>query len=257
MTQDARDINFNGRVDRNVNNLEAEAGTLWGDTGVGILGRWLARVYGSEVPSWEDLNEFSLNFFARWIESEDYAYTAEFDLLRREYRGSVLNDSTTYTALVGIEGTPLDDLQYFVKVGVAALKAQDTGTVDDDSSLLTVAGEGQVRFGISTDIAGRVWYVQRPEYATYSNYQMAYRGGFTVDWLLDSGWYYVRGLGYIEYATPSNEPNLMLYVGGIAAGTEATDWLKIEAGWEWKKRLGEGTTNYVSNQAYIQAAVYF
>ena len=114
-TQDARDINFEGRVDRTTNRLEAEAGTLLGDIGAGIRGRWLVRVYGKEVPAWQDLDEISFGVFGRWRARDDYAVLCEYEVLHRAYRDDVLNDSTTHTFLAGIEGHPLEDFDYFGK----------------------------------------------------------------------------------------------------------------------------------------------
>jgi hypothetical protein len=257
MTQDTATIGLPGRVDRTTNRLEAEVGALFGDLGVGILGRWHTRVYGEEIPEWQDLTEASLGFFGRWTPHVDYALLLEYDLLKRRYREAVLNDSTTHTILVGVEGRPLEYLDYFAKAGIALLRAEDNGLVDDDSDLNTLALEAEVRLRLKDGLASRLWYVQRPEYASFSNYQMAHRGGLTIDLELDPGWLYLRGQGYIEKANPSNEPSFKLYSVGLSVGADALSWLKTELGWEWTKRVGRGALNYDANRLYLQVAIYF
>jgi hypothetical protein len=257
MTQDTATVSLPGRVDRTTNRAEAEVGTLFGDLGVGVRGRWHTRTYGSEIPDWQDLTEMSLGFFGRWTPHVDYALLLEYDLLKRRFHKNVLNDSTTHTILAGVEGRPVEYLDYFAKAGLASVRAEDNGDLDDDSDLDSLALEAELRLRMDDGLAARLWYVQRPEYASFSNYQKAQRGGLTIDVDLDPGFLYLRGQGYMERADPSNEPSFKLYSAGLAVGATALTWLKAELGWEWTKRLGQGSLNYDANKIYLQIAIYF
>jgi hypothetical protein len=256
-TQETRDIRFPGRVSRDSNDAQAEAGLLQGYLGAGILAEHRTRSYGGEVPAFEDFSEDGIKVFARYGQAQDHAWLAEYGVLLRDFRGDVLNDTVTHTLLVGLEGKPRDDVRYLVKAGPVWVRADDNGSVGDDSDLFDLAVEAEVTKDLTDRIAARLFYVQRPEVATFSNYQKVYRGGLGVTWDADPGWLSVHGQVFAEKANPSNQASISFVGTGLGADADLTRWCKVGVGWEWRHRTGEGDLDYVDNQVYVQAVIYF
>jgi hypothetical protein len=256
-THETRDIRFPGRVTRDLNDAQVEAGILHGYLGLGILGENRIRTYGEEVPAYEDFTENGIKLFARYAQSADHAWLLEYGAVFRDFRDNVLNDSTTNTVLGGLEISPRDDVHCLVKAGPVWVESDHDGSVDDDSDLFDVAAEAEVSADLTHDVSARVFYVQRPEYATFSNYQKVYRGGLGSTWKADKDWLTVTGQVFAEKANPSNQDTLSLIGTGIAVDADLNHWCKVGVGWEWRRRLGTGGLDYEQNQFYVQAVIYF
>jgi hypothetical protein len=254
---ETRDIRFPGRVARDTNDVQAEAGLLRGFLGTGILGEHRTRSYGDEVPAFEDFTEDGLKLFGRYGQSADYSWLAEYGVLFRDFREDVLNDSVTHTVLGGLEYSPRDDLRCLVKAGPVWVQADDDGSVNDDSDLFDLAAEAEVTATVTDGVSARLFYVQRPEYATFSNYQKVHRGGGGATWDVSPGLVSVTGQLFAEKANPSNQPTLTLIGTGLAVDVNLTHWCKVGAGWEWRHRTGAGDLDYDQNQLYAQAVIYF
>jgi len=256
-THETRDIRFPGRVARDSNDAQVEAGILHGYLGVGVLAEHRTRSYGREVPAYEDFSEDGIKLFGRYAQSADHAWLLEYGAVLRDFRDNVLNDSVTHTVLGGLELNPRGDVRCLVKAGPVWVESDHDGSVDDDSDLFDLAAEAEVSADLTHDVSARLFYVQRPEYATFSNYQKVYRGGLGSTWKADKDWLAVTGQVFAEKANPSNQDVLSLIGTGIAVDADLNRWCKLGVGWEWRRRLGTGDLDYEQNQIYVQAVIYF
>jgi hypothetical protein len=256
-TEELRDIRFAGQTGRTENQFTVECGALLGYLGLGARWQNRYRTYGSEVPSFEDLTENEFGLFAWWGHHPDYDWTAEYQLLFRDYRGDVINDAVQHALLFGLDGSPYDGLDFVVKAGPVYVDPRNHGAVPRDTSLVDLMLETELSMEIVPDLKGNAFYVQRPEYSTLSDYQKTYRTGVGLTWDLDPGWVSSRWSVFYERANRVHEPDLG-YVGLAAAlDVDVTHWMKGGVGYEWQHRSGKGDLDYTVNQVYLQLLVYF